>query len=220
MRASLAFAALALALAGCGSNGPAAGGGAQDEEEPKLALVNVAELRGTDYLVADVTDGTSYDSLSLSKSSGPAVRNILLIRRADGSSRPLLPDNRLHIDQAYFAPALAGAPLETYRSYSGSDSGVGDRRIDDEDAAPVYFVLETVTGEDRPISIRVGTIADLKSAVVLTGLTEVVARWMIDDHRLALIGRRGAKTEYFEIDINAKKQLASHAIEIGKLEGE
>jgi hypothetical protein len=218
------FAALAaLALASCGSNGPAAGNdGTKQAEEPRLTVTDLAELRGTDYLVADVVDGEDYDSFSLKSSSAPAVRNLLLIRRDDGSSRALLPDNRWRVVQTYFTAARAGPPLASYSSYSGSSSGASDgtRRIDDE-AAPAYFVVEgRATAEQRPVSVRVGTLADMKSAVVLNDLIEVTGLWMIDDHRLALIARRGAKTEYFEIDMATKAVIGSHAIDVGVLTGE
>lgn len=208
MKPAILAALVCLALAGCGSKDAAPAGGTKDAAGP-LEIGNVAELPGTGYLVADVIgpgDGGAYLS---SSGSGPQVHNLLLVERDGGKTHALLPDNKGLIERSWFVPARAQVLTTPFDDYT--------QRGDGPPAPPAWFVLETRPSPgSETVSVRVGAMADLKSTVVLDGFAKVLARWMIDDHRLAVMAVRKGETRTYEIDMKARVLSGSHEVPVGE----
>lgn len=205
-------------ILGLGIFGGAFGGGPEpakvaDQTGRTIFIIEqVQGLNGTDLVRMDIAAAQSeqnpYGSLS-SGGGGNDVRNILLLDKANGTTRTLLPDNSRRIASSLFLPARADRAGDA-RTPSHPEVGR------DDEPPPAYYLL-TVEPADRRrgLDVLVGALANSRQAIVLRGIDSVETSWMQSPTEVGLIVRKNLSLHYRIIDIPNLRVVTSRPIKVG-----
>lgn len=199
------------------------GRGRRDEPAPiearnpqeRFAVADVDAIPGTDLaqiVIAteasiSANGGRGYDSYA--KAGRPDERNLLLLDKATGGTRKLLPDNGRHIVARYMLPAVAGASKgdDLWYSMTGPDGK--------EVTPPVaYYLLRVRTGDDGPEDVLLGNVASGRQDFVLKGIDGVDRIWMQTPTRIAILMRQKRKLHYRAFEMPELKLVVARPIEI------
>ena len=172
-----------------------------------FAVAEVNPLHGTNLTeILIATDGSiSPGDGSYSRASADA-RNVILLDKASGANRKLLPDNGRQIIERIYLPAAAGA---------SSDENVqlvdaAGKKVD----PPLAYYLLRVRAAEGKEDVLVGNLATGRQAYLLTGLDGVDKVWMQSATRVALLMRQGRKLHYRAIEVPDLKIVAARPVEI------
>lgn len=176
-----------------------------------FAVSDVDALRGTNLteIVIATARSMGRDGGSYSKGEPADERNVILLDKASGASRKLLPDNRRQIIERIYLPAATGADAATSDGYEGA--GAPDAKKPEPPFA--YYLLRVRAAEGKE-DVLVGNLATGRQAYLLTGLDGVDKVWMQSATRVALLMRQGRKLHYRAIEIPELKIVAARPVEI------
>ena len=143
------------------------------------------------------------------------TRNILLLDRASGTVRRLLPDNNI----AASLGAISCRPGRRPRRKSSNEIAVmRDAEADTPPTPPTppaYFALLVAQPDhDDSFDLLIGTIADNGPAFVMPGLAGVDGIWMQSPTQVALLVREGLNLLYRIVDIPSRRVVLSRRIAI------
>jgi hypothetical protein len=203
----IAFIALVAAIMTPGGNyQPAKVAGAEEV----FSVVQAGEVQGTGLLRLEVTRSLGGGGSNPYSSGGePDVRNIILLDRADGTTRRLLPDNRRTIHNSAFLPA------ETELRDARESTVVleGEKQ---EGPPAAYYVLTLRRGRGDPLQdILIGRLADKAQAVAMSGVEGIDSFWMQSPTRIGFVVREKLALYYRVVDTGTLKVVESRRIEIG-----
>jgi hypothetical protein len=216
--AILAFVAIAVGLSGSYEPPrPAQVAGAAPETV--FTVGNVQELEGGNLIRMDITasGGRDMGSGPYSGGSGDEVRNILLLDRASGTSRKLLPDNERRIAASHFLAAETDLAVGRSRDPAiVAEIGIEDEEREETEAPAAYYALEVEQpGNSDRIDLLVGILSDGSQAYVMRGLDGIDSVWMHSPTQIGLIVRERLQLYYRIVDIPSMKILVSKRIDIG-----
>jgi hypothetical protein len=213
LAAALAVIFLAITVARMGS-------GRRDEPAPiearnpqeRFAVADVEAIPGTDLAQIVIATEASISSGGGSYSSGGGrtdERNLLLLDKATGGTRKLLPDNGRRIVARYMLPAVAGASKGDGGWYSMTGP-------DGKDVTPpvAYYLLRVRTDDDRSEDVLLGNIASGRQDFVLKGIDGVDRIWMQTPTRVAILMRQKRKLHYRAFEMPELKLVVARPIEI------
>lgn len=210
--AAIAIVSLAIMLNGMfGSREPALVAPAEAGGE-LLEVGNVHQLAGTGLVAIYIHAVHKRGIKGSSGYTDSNMRNLLLLDRATGMSRRVLPDNVTRIDDIEYFPAIADGGRADFRKAMDVTDGI------DRDAPPAYYMLtieRRLQNGHSVYDLLVGTIATGRQGIVMRGLSGVEQSSMLDATRLGLVVREGTSLYYRVIDFSALKTVESHKIEIG-----
>ena len=157
-----------------------------------LAILQQRRLPGTDLIALFVgyrEDEGSQGTSLFRATNAPGVRDLILLDSVTGASRRLLPVDDRRIMQAQF---LADGP---------------DPDPDAKEARPMAWFSLAVqpndAGDDDPVDLVMGRLADGRQATVMTGITRVISLTSRDRRTVAALVRIGDRLFYRLIDMNA-----------------
>jgi hypothetical protein len=182
---------------------------AGDAPETVFTLRNVHELTGTSLLQIDIAVSESNRGSSpYSGGRAEDTRNILLLDKATGASRKLLPDNNRRIDETRYLSAEGGV----YDTDGGRLIGASE-----EQKAPlVYYLLSVRQAGDKDVDdVLVGTLSSGKQAYVMRGIDGIDSIWMHSATQIGMIVRDRLSLYYRIVDIPSLKLVQSKRIDIG-----
>jgi len=178
--------------------------------DPKqsFAVAGVTALRGTnlDEIVIATESSIGRSEAYSSGGGGTDERNVILLDRASGASRKLLPDNsRRILDREYLPGAAGEVPDETAQVVAD-----GAKKPEPPFA---YYVFSVRAADDKQ-DVLVGDLATGRQAFLLTGIDGVDKVWMQSPTRVALLMRQGRKLFYRAIEIPQLKVVVARPVEI------
>ncbi|WHU02053.1 MULTISPECIES: hypothetical protein [unclassified Sphingomonas] len=164
-----------------------------------FAVSEVTPLRGINLTEIVIATERSIGRGGGSYSAGEPAddRNVILLDKASGASRKILPDNSRRILERQY---LAGA--------SGGDAA------QKKPEPPFAYYLFRVRAQAGKEDVLVGDLATGRQAFLLTGLDGVDKIWMQSPTRVALLMRQGRKLQYRAIEIPALKVVVARPVEI------
>ncbi|MBB4837404.1 hypothetical protein HNP52_000455 [Sphingomonas kyeonggiensis] len=164
-----------------------------------FAVSEVTPLRGINLTEIVIATERSIGRGGGSYSAGEPAddRNVILLDKASGASRKVLPDNSRRILERQY---LAGA--------SGGDAA------QQKPEPPFAYYLFRVRAQGGKEDVLVGDLATGRQAFLLTGLDGVDKIWMQSPTRVALLMRQGRKLQYRAIEIPALKVVVARPVEI------
>lgn len=141
-------------------------------------------------------------------------RNLILLDKATGASRKLLPDNNRSIVEFRFLPAVAAVDGAQRRGeeYIEEDPDEADGKTVPPAA---YYVLAVAQADLTKQDVLVGNISDGRQAFLLKNLDGIDRMWMLTPTRLALVVREGMAVHYKVIDVPTLKLVLARPVEIG-----
>lgn len=186
----------------------------------------VSELDGTDLvridIMADRSDRISASSYGSGSGTPDRLRNILLLDKGEGTTRPILPNNERLIVSSRFLPAQAD---RAGTSDDGMVREIEGARDVSPALPPAYYLLtirsadaRTGSGDAEPsneIDLLVGTLATGRQGIVMRGIDAVESSWMQSATQLGLVVRDDLALHYRVIDIPTLRVVTSRRIEIG-----
>jgi hypothetical protein len=182
---------------------------AGDTPDTSFTVRDAHPLAGTNFIRIEIAAGSGRSGAGSYSGGADDLRNILLLDRASGAVRRLLPDNGRRIAQSFFLPAVADfAP-----------AGDGYRTSDSEEEAPAppaYFALLVAQPQrsDR-FDLMIGALAgDEPRLYVMANLEGVDSVWMDSPTRIGLIVREQLNLYYRIVDIPSRRLVASRRIAI------
>lgn len=167
-----------------------------------FAVAGVDALRGTNLNQIVIATDSSIrrgDVGSYSGGSAPDERNVILLDKASGVSRKLLPDNGRRILARDYLPAMTGA---------------GEEGVDTQKAPIAYYLFRVRAADREHQDLLVGDLATGRQAFLLKGLDGVDKIWMQSPTRVALLMRQGRKLNYRAIEIPELKVVVARPVEI------
>jgi hypothetical protein len=178
-----------------------------EKQRTTLTIGEPSPVPGTNLLEMDVS-ASEGDYGSLSSRNGD-VRNILLVDRATGASRRLLPDNVHHIVQSGFYPA----DTQLHERSEGAVAGVGGG---DESKAPAAYYLLAIRRDDDPQrqDVLIGILASGRQGVVMRGIDGIDQKWMMSPTQMGLIVRERLGLYYRVVDVPSFRVVVSKRIAI------
>jgi hypothetical protein len=181
---------------------------ADEKQRMVLTIGEPQPVHGTNFLEMDVS-ATEGGGGSLSGRAGD-VRNILLVDRATGASRRLLPDNLHHIVQSGFYPAES--------QLGGRSEGSGPVADIDGEAGKTptaYYLLAIGRDDDsQRQDLLLGILASGRQGIVMRGIDGVDQRWMMNPTQMGLIVRERLGLYYRVVDIPSLRVIVSKRIAI------
>lgn len=193
----------------------------QPQREPAEV---VAEASATRFVVRDAEPiaGTNLVRITIavgpqgspySSRRGDDERNILLLDRASGAVRRLLPDNSRRIARSYFLPARAEAnPAPAGEVYADRDAAPGSSS---PPPPPAFFALLVAQPEqDDRYDLLIGRLGDETQNFTMQGLAGVDGVWMQSPTQMALIVREGLNLFYRIVDIPSRRVVLSRRIAV------
>src|SRR4051812_16196321 len=114
---------------------------------------NPSDLPGTGLTRMDIAASAADGAYSSGRAQD--TRNVLLIDRATGASRKLLPDNSRTIDQIYFLPATATPATDASDNPEMLVTGSDEKRTA---VSPAYYLLVLRRAEPDTRDVLVGTL--------------------------------------------------------------
>ncbi|HVJ02751.1 MAG TPA: hypothetical protein VM662_11260 [Sphingomonas sp.] len=182
------------------------------EELFAVAAVNGLEGTGIDEVVIATQASISRGGMEYSSGGGgrPDERNVILLDKATGTSRRLLPDNSRKIVDRIYLPALA-----TIESAGEADKY--EVMADGERVKPprAYYLLRVEAVDGKSEDVLIGDLKTGRQSVVLSGIDGVDRVWMQSPTRVALLMRQGKALHYRAIEIPELKVVAARPVEIG-----
>lgn len=177
-----------------------------------FAVSEVTPLRGINLTEIVIATENSIGRGGGSYSAGEPAdeRNVILLDKASGASRKLLPDNsRRIIERQYLAGAIGDAAVVKADTYEVA--GAQEQKAPEP---PFAYYLLRVRAKDGKEDVLVGDLATGRQAFLLTGLDGVDKVWMQSPTRVALLMRQGRKLQYRAIEIPALKVVVAKPVEI------
>jgi hypothetical protein len=184
----------------------------------------VAEASATRFVVRDaepiagtnlvrITIAVGPEGSPYSSRRGDDERNILLLDRASGAVRRLLPDNSRRIARSYFLPARAEAsPAPAGEVYADRDAAPGSSS---PPPPPAFFALLVAQPEqDDRYDLLIGRLGDETQNFTMQGLAGVDGVWMQSPTQMALIVREGLNLFYRIVDIPSRRVVLSRRIAV------
>ncbi len=177
-----------------------------------FAVSEVTPLRGLNLTEIVIATENSIGRGGGSYSVGEPAdeRNVILLDKASGASRKLLPDNsRRIIERQYLAGAIgddAAVKADTYEV----DGAAAQKKPE----PPFAYYLFRVRAQGGKEDVLVGDLATGRQAFLLTGIDGVDKVWMQSPTRVALLMRQGRKLQYRAIEIPALKVVVARPVEI------
>lgn len=208
--AAIALVYLAVVVSGSFRSRQPAIVAARGAESEPLEVGEARALPGTNLIAIEIRTVGGSKGVGSGSYSGNDLRNVLLLDRATGASRRILPDNATRIANLAYFPARANG-ARSVPAYDLADEF-------DRDSAPAYYLLtfeRRLENGERVLDLLVGTLADGRQGVVMRGLAGLEHSAMLDATRLGVVVREGTALHYRVIDIPALKTIESHPIEIG-----
>lgn len=197
-------------------------GGGRDREpapieaknpEQRFAVADTDAIPGTGLVQVVIATEASisggHDSYSYSKSERPDERNLILLDKASGNSRKLLPDNSRRIVARYMLPAVAEASKGDgdWFTMTGSDGK--------EVTPPVaYYLLRVRAAQGQSEDLLLGNIASGRQDFVLKGIDGVDRIWMQTPTRVAMLLRQQRKLHYRAFEVPELKLAVARPVEI------
>jgi hypothetical protein len=180
-----------------------------------FAVSEVTALRGTSLneivIATESSIGRGGNPYSYSKGESADERNVILLDKASGESRKLLPDNsRPIISREYLAAAVASGNGAEDNKYDLVDAPAETK----EPQPPFAYYLLRVRAAGGKEDVLIGDLATGRQAFLLTGLDGVDKVWMQSPTRVALLMRQGRKLHYRAIEIPQLKMVAARPVEI------
>jgi hypothetical protein len=177
----------------------------------RFVVRDAAPIAGTNLVritIAVGPEGSPYSSRR-----GDDERNILLLDRASGAVRRLLPDNSRRIARSYFLPAQAeAAPAPSGEIYA--DGGAA-RDSSSPPSPPAFFALLVARPEqDDRYDLLIGRLSDETQNFTMQGLAGVDGVWMQSPTQMALIVREGLNLFYRIVDIPSRRVVLSRRIAV------
>ena len=206
------LAALLLLAATLFRDRPEQAGVTSDDPAGKVvfSLGNAQQLEGTRLIRIDIAASDS-EGEPYSSSPRDNLRNIILIDKATGASRRLLPDNQRRIVESHFLPANASSPAP-----AGADLMVDARQGTDRPAPPAYFViLLSQAANPRVRDVVVGSLVDGRRAVAMRGIGGLESVWIESPDRLGLLVRERLGLYHRLVDLRSLRVVSSRRVEVG-----
>jgi len=186
---------------------------AKADKQP-FAVSEVTALRGTNLneivIATEISvgrGGSGYSSYSGGERADE--RNVILLDKASGQSRKLLPDNSRAILDREYLPAAAAAAGD-----DAEDAPVQGSETARKTEPPFAYYLFRVRAGAGKEDVLVGDLASGSQAFLLTGIDGVDKVWMQSPTRVALLMRQGRKLFYRAIEIPQLKMVAARPVEI------
>ncbi len=182
---------------------------ADEKQQTVLTVGKPQAVHGTNLFEMDVAASESGPG-SFSGGRGGDVRNILLVDRATGASRRLLPDNLHHIVQSGFYPAASQLSERSEESDPITDVDGGEGK------APAAYYLLALRRDDDPQrqDLLIGVLATGKQGIVMRGIDGVDQHWMMSPTQMGLIVRERLGLYYRVVDIPSFRVIVSKPIAI------
>ncbi|MFL9841057.1 hypothetical protein ABS767_08800 [Sphingomonas sp. ST-64] len=215
--AAIAVIGLAMMIAGIGEwerprrDAPVAVKG----QKSPFSVQDIRDVRGTGLIqLAIGIPGRVSPGASSSGRYDFDHRNLILLDKATGASRKLLPDNGRSIMEFRFLPAVAAVDGAQRQ---GEEYVVEDPDEPDGKSAPpaAYYVLAVAQADRTKQDVLVGNIADGRQAFLLKDIDGIDRMWMLTPTRLAMVVREGMAVHYKVIDVPALKIVLARPVEIG-----
>ncbi|MES2442237.1 MAG: hypothetical protein V4574_05355 [Pseudomonadota bacterium] len=187
------------------------------KEAQPYTVQEVEGIRGTNLAAITIGIGepSRNDPYSMSGGGGTDRRNLVLLDKATGANRRLLPANDRRIIDVAFFPAAPNVEARQ-GGYAASETVQGAEAQPKPSLAPMaYYVIAVRRKDGKLQDLLVGNLATGAQAWLLTGLDGVDRMWMIAPTRLGVLLRQGLKLQYRVIDIPALKIVAGRPVEIG-----
>lgn len=141
-------------------------------------------------------------------------RNLILLDKATGASRKLLPDNNRSIMEFRFLPAVAAVDGAQRRGEEYVEENTDD--ADGKKVPPAaYYVLAVAQADRTKQDVLVGNIASGRQAYLLKDIDGIDRMWMLTPTRLAMVVREGMAVHYKVIDVPTLKLILARPVEIG-----
>ncbi|MEP9358421.1 hypothetical protein [Sphingomonas sp. KR3-1] len=182
-----------------------------------FAVAGVNALAGTDLNEIVIATDASIQGRGDPYSSGgsrPDERNVILLDKANGESRKLLPDNGRQIVERLYLPAVAGPTDEDADNFVVSEAGAKDGEAKKTKPPVAYYLMQVRAAEGQSRDVLIGNLATGQQAFVLKGIDGVDRIWMQSPTRVALLLRQGRKLQYRAIEIPQLKVVVAHPVEI------
>jgi hypothetical protein len=195
------------------------GGGRRSDPAPieaknpkeRFAVADVDAIPGTGLAQIVIATETSMAPGGSYSRAGESVdeRNLLLLDKATGASRKLLPNNARRIVARYMLPAVAEASKGDGDWYTMTDS-------DGKEVTPpvAYYLLRVRSGENQLEDLLLGNLGSGREDFVLKGIDGVDRIWMQTPTRLAILMRQNRKLYYRAFEVPELKLVAGRPIEI------
>jgi len=185
---------------------------AGEHKEVVFTLGDPQDLAGTNLMSLDVDASAGRGGSSPYSRGEEDRRNILLLDKATGASRRILPDNLRRIRTARFLPAKTSIRTGTEAM---DDALLGDKATD-EGSPAAYYLLEIDQGTGSEArDVLAGTLADGRQGIVMRGIDGIDSVWMQSPTRFGLIVRERLGLFYRIVDIPSLKVVQSRRIEVG-----
>jgi hypothetical protein len=175
-----------------------------------FSLQNAQQLEGTRLIRIDVAASDGEDE-PYSSAAPDDLRNIILVDKATGASRRLLPDNQRRIVESHFLPADASSPAPAVE-----DPMLDGTQDAGRPAPPAYFVLALEQAADgRLQDVVVGRLGDGRRAAAMEGIGGLQSVWIESPDRLGLLVRERLGLYHRLVDLRSLRVVSSRRIEIG-----
>jgi hypothetical protein len=176
--------------------------------EITFTLGNAREVRGTNLLHMDVAVTQGGGGSSAYPGRNEDIRNILLLDKASGASRKLLPDNSRRIaGSRYFSSKEDLVELD---GFDVLDTG------SDEPGPPFeYYALTVEAAHDSGrVDLLVGELRTGRQAYIMRGLDGIDAMWTHSPTRLGFLVRERLSLYHRIVDIPMLKVIQSKRITV------
>lgn len=178
----------------------------------RFAVADVDAIPGTGLAQIVIATEASVSARGGGYSSGGErtdERNLLLLDKATGGSRKLLPDNGRQVVAREMLPAVVGTAQSTgnWHVAPGPDGK--------EVTPPVaYYLLRVRAVDGKSEDVLLGNIASGRQDFVLRGIDGVDRIWMQAPTRVAMLMRQKRKLYYRVFEVPELKLVAARPIEI------
>jgi hypothetical protein len=181
-----------------------------------FSVQDVRDVRGTGLVQLAI--GIPGRSGKIASSSGGYEfdhRNLILLDKATGESRRLLPDNLRRIIEFRFLPAVAAVDGAQSRGEEYVDAAAEEGEENKMPPPAAYYVLAVSDVEKDKQDVLVGNIANGRQAYLLEDIDGIDRMWMLTPTRLAMVVREGMAVHYKVIDVPTLKLVLARPVVIG-----
>jgi hypothetical protein len=171
-----------------------------------FTVANAREVRGTNLLHMDIAVTRGGGGSSAYSGRQEDIRNILLLDKASGASRKLLPDNGRRIASSHYFSAKGD--LVDQNGFDALEAGP------DEPGPPFeYYALTVEVADDSGrVDLLVGELRTGKQAYIMSGLDGIDAMWTHGPTQLGFLVRERLGLYHRIVDIPTLKVIQSKRI--------
>jgi len=177
----------------------------------RFAVAETNTLPGINLIEIVIATEKSIDRNRSSYSSGGPTdeRNVILLDKASGANRRLLPDNQRSITYRRYLPARVDAQEQASGEYQLVEADGKQRPAD-----VAYYAIGIRSADGKSEDVLLGNLASGRQAMVLKNIDGVDRIWMQSPTRVAFLLRSGRKLMFRAFEAPDLRLVASQPIEI------